>query len=154
MLYVAKGSSGLKSAKSGFSIIELVVYIGILGVILAVAVPAFMGMFEKAKKDTAKNSLKMLQGAIDKFRLDTGVWPERLQDLVRKPAPSSYYEAEIIDGWQDGGYLKDSKMPLDPWKSRYKYEVTPGGQHPYELFSYGPNRRGAPKSEWISVWSN
>ncbi|MFC1845560.1 type II secretion system protein GspG [Candidatus Dependentiae bacterium] len=154
MICVSKGAPVRRTAKAGFSIMELLIYLAILGVILAVAVPGFMQMFEKAKKDTAKSSMKILRTAIDKFKLDTGVVPERLRDLVRKPAPSGYYEPEMISSWQDGGYLKDPKVPVDPWKSRYKYEVTPGGRHPYELFSYGPSRRGAPKAEWISVWDD
>lgn len=145
-------TANCKTARAGFSTMELMVYIMIVGVILAVAVPGFRKVLKNAKIRTARTSLKMLQKSIEMFELHTGVVPERLKDLVRQPVPSSHYEPEMISEWQDGGYLKGDKVPLDPWNSRFKYEMTSGGKHQYELYSYGPNRKGAPKSEWISVW--
>ena len=153
MMYVHKDSRYVhKTARSGFTLIEIMVAIAIVGIMLAIVVPGFMKMYRGAQRKTAKQSLKMMQSAINLFVLDVGKEPEQLNDLVRRPAPSPYYEEDMIDEWNPEGYLSTNKVPLDPWKSKFQYRLTLGGKHRYELYSYGPSRRGAPKAEWIRVW--
>ncbi|MCK5633144.1 type II secretion system protein GspG [bacterium] len=137
------------SAQSGFSLLEIMIAVAILGLILAVASPMLMNQYKKAQKKTTQTSLKMIAGSIDMFQLDVGRIPERLNDLVRRPVAGDYYDQEMVSDWQDGGYLKGGKVSRDSWKQKIQYRLTPEGQKKYELYSYGPNGKGASKSEWV-----
>ncbi len=113
----------------GFSLIELLVVIIILGLILGLVGPKFFGKVDKAKTKTAKAQIELLGSALDSFRLDNDRYPsteEGLNALREKPA-------ELKD-W-DGPYLP-KKVPLDSWDRPYLYKC-PGEHNDYDLFSYG-----------------
>jgi general secretion pathway protein G len=132
-----------KIAQDGFTLIELMIAVAIIGILAAVVVPNFMGYLRRAKVSAAKTELKVLADSILNFNLDTGRYPARLNDLVKRPT-----EEDVASKWQ-GPYLKKKELPKDPWTNRYVYKLTPGQENPYELYSYGPNGRRAPKAEWI-----
>lgn len=81
------------------------------------------------------------------FNAHTGQYPARLNDLLKKPA-----DEKIARKWE-GPYLKAKEVPEDAWGSKYVYKLTPQAEHKYDLYSYGPNGKGSPKEEWISVWN-
>lgn len=113
----------------GFSLIELLVVIIILGLISALVAPKFFGKVGKAKTKTAKAQIELLGSALDSFRLDNDRYPsteEGLSALREKPA-------ELKD-W-DGPYLP-KKVPPDPWDRPYLFKC-PGEHGDYDLFSYG-----------------
>jgi general secretion pathway protein G len=135
----------MTSARSGFSIIEIMVVIAIAGMIMAVAIPNFMKYRKEAKITTTKATLRTLEGAIDSFHSDTGSYPVTLRDLVEKP-----FEEKVAKRWTSP-YLK-KEIADDSFNNPIQYQVTKGQKHPYELYSYGPNGEGSPRDEWIDVW--
>ena len=118
-----------KKDQAGFTLIELVVVIIILGLLSALVAPKFFGRVDKAKITTAKTQIELLGGALDDFRLDNGRYPttdEGLVALREKPMD--------LETW-DGPYLPKN-IPDDPWKRAYLYK-SPGDHGPYDLISFG-----------------
>lgn len=130
-------------AKEGFSLLELMIAIAIMGILAAVIGPNLMSYLGKAKIKTAQSDLRTFEQAITMYQLDNNQYPTTLKDLVKRPAN--------MPNWQDGGYLKKKDIPNDPWSQKYQYKLTPGAEHPYELFSYGPKGKGSKESK-IDVW--
>ena len=93
--------------------------------------PRILNRPEQARRVKAKVQIQIFKGALDLFKLDTGRYPttaEGLETLVANPG---------IRGWRDGGYLEETKVPLDPWATPYVY-LAPGAQSKnYDLESYG-----------------
>jgi len=135
----------MASARSGFSLIEIMIVLAIIGMILAVAVPGFMTARKKGKITTTRATLKSIEVSLQEFHDDTGTYPVTLRDLVEKP-----FDEKIAKRWQ-GPYLK-KEISTDSFGNDIQYQVTKGQRHPYELYSYGPNGEGAPRDEWIDVW--
>jgi general secretion pathway protein G len=136
-----------KSVQDGFTFIEIMMVIAVIGVLAGVLLPNIAGYWRQAKKAQAESTLRMLGQGIELYKTDTGVYPNALKDLVQKPA-----DERAAKRW-NGPYLKGTKVPEDPWGNKYQYTVsTEGGAHPYELSSKGPGGRSTPKSQWLSVW--
>jgi general secretion pathway protein G len=115
--------------RDGFTLVELLVVLVILGLLSALVVPRFVRQEEKAKVKAAKAQIELLGTALDTFRLDAGRYPtsqEGLEALRRQPGG--------VPKW-DGPYLK-KEAPLDPWGKPYVYK-SPGDHGPYDLLSYG-----------------
>lgn len=114
---------------SGFTLIELMVVLGIIGMLAVVAVPTYFTQFEKAKQTQTALQLQRLQSALDAFRLDHGRYPteqEGLKALVEKPAQ--------LDQYPDDGYLKRSTVPKDAWGNAFVYRRD---SNEYTLYSTG-----------------
>ena len=114
----------------GFTLVELLVVLAILGLLVGLVGPQVMKQLGGAKTDTAKIQIEDLSAAIDIFYLDNGRYPtaeEGLAGLVAQP--------DGLDNW-NGPYLKKKKVPQDPWSHDYHY-VFPGENGDYDLFSYG-----------------
>jgi general secretion pathway protein G len=141
-----------QSLKPGFSITELVFYMLIVGLLMAVAGAGISSAMKTAKKSTTESSLRAISQAIDVYysSVQPNRYPETLDDLVTAP--------EGVKGW-DGPYVTvrevdgEKHVPLDGWKQEFQYERTPGGAHPYELYSWGAGGEDGPQEEWISVWT-
>jgi general secretion pathway protein G len=133
-----KGTSIRRSATAGFTLIEMMVVMVIIGLLMALVGPRFIRQEEKAKSRAARAQLELLGTALDTFRLDTGRYPstqEGLAGLNQRPFG--------LDRW-DGPYLKKA-VPADPWGRPYYYRSPGEGGRPYDLFSYGAD--GAPGGE-------
>ena len=132
----------MNSVRSGFSLIEIMIVVGIIGLIMAIAVPKFMGAREKANITATKTILQNFELAIDEFHNDTGQYPVTLHDLFAKP-----FDEKVAKRWA-APYVKKDEF-IDAWKNDLVYNVTKGQKNPYELYSYGPHGEGSPSDEWI-----
>jgi general secretion pathway protein G len=134
-----------KHLQQGFTLIELVVVILILGILAATVGPAAFRYLTSGRENSAKTSLNALSSAIDAFHGELGSYPKKLEDLVEKPS------GPLGQKWTSP-YLQKGKLPQDPWGQDFQYKLTPGAAHPYELYSYGASGEDAPPEEWIDVW--
>lgn len=126
--------------KNGFSMIELMAVLVIMGLLMTVAMGKFIGQIDKAKVKTTKANLVLLRNAIINYRMDTGHYPEEdpgLYALVEAPADA--------EDWQPGGYLESTDIPLDGWKNDFDYIRDPEPDRPFVIISYGAD--GEPEGE-------
>jgi general secretion pathway protein G len=132
-----------RNKQRGFTLIEIMVVVIILGLLAALVLPKFLGQEEKAKVQVTKTQIRALEGALDAYKLDNGFYPttdQGLDALITKPVVG-----RIPDKWRDGGYLKPARIPKDPWGKDYVY-VSPGSEgREYEITSYGAD--GEPGGE-------
>jgi general secretion pathway protein G len=118
--------------RKGFTMIELVAMLIIIGLLAAVVGTNVIGKIEKAKVTTTKASLKTLHSAVNQFKMDTGDYPEEdegLLALVEEPSDAV--------GWQTGGYLETTDIPKDGWGRDFIYELNPASGKPFVIISYG-----------------
>ncbi len=112
-----------KNDMRGFTLIELMVVIVILGILAGLVLPRFMGRTEEAKKTKAKLQIENLESALKLYKLDNGAYPttdQGLEALVVKPSTGT-----VPRNWREGGYLEKAKVPEDPWGRPYVY-ISPG----------------------------
>ncbi len=121
--------------KKGFTFIEIMAVMIIIGIMAALIMPRIFSRIEDAKVTAAKVQIKNFEDALKLFYLDNNFYPsteQGLQALVQKPTTG-----QIPKDWRADGYLETSKVPLDPWGNSYVYlSPGPNGQ-PYEIISYG-----------------
>ena len=118
--------------QSGFTLIEVMVVVVILGILAALIVPKIMSRPDEARAIAAKQDVAALAQALKLYRLDNRRYPsteQGLQALVAKPA-----QAPVPDNWKTGGYLE--RLPLDPWGKPYQY-LNPGLRGEIDVFSFG-----------------
>ena len=115
----------------GFTLVELLVVLVILGLLVGIVAPRAINYLSKAKTDVAKIQLDNLATALDLYRLDVGRYPNQEQGLRALVAPPSG-----VAGWH-GPYLKGNEVPLDPWNRDYGYEIPGEHNGPFDLWSLG-----------------
>ena len=116
----------------GFTLMELLVVLAILGLLVSLVGPQVLNQLVGAKSKTAKIQIRDLEQALEMYKLDVGRFPstsEGLDALVSKPGNAT--------GW-NGPYLKGGKVPNDPWNREYNYKY-PGEKAEMDIFSYGLN---------------
>jgi general secretion pathway protein G len=130
-----------KTLKPGFSFLEIMIVITIIGIFLAVAGPRLMSLLGKGYKTATQSTLNSVAAGIMQYKADVGQYPVKLEDLVKRP--------ESITGW-DGPYVGSEKtaepeVPRDSWGQELRYEKLPGNTPPYKLWSLGdPDKEDAP----------
>ncbi len=131
--------------QNGFTLIEVMVVIVILGILAALIVPNVIGQGDKARIGTTKSTLSTTASTLDLFKLDNARYPttqEGLDALIHKPANAK--------SWPNGGYIKGG-LPKDGWDNDLQY-ISPGSNgKPYDLYSFGSDGKegGADDAEDI-----
>ena len=118
--------------EAGFTLIELMVVIVIIGLLTTIVVINVLPSQDKAMVQKAKTDVALLEQAVERYRLDNLVYPgtsDGLQALVEPPAGLAQPER-----YPRGGYIK--RLPEDPWGKPYQY-ASPGQHGPFDIFSYG-----------------
>ncbi|MCJ7593905.1 MAG: type II secretion system major pseudopilin GspG [Desulfobacterales bacterium] len=126
----------------GFTLIEIMIVIVILGILVWQIAPRIMGKPEEAKRLKAQMDIATLETALKLYKLDNGVYPsteQGIQALVELPSVGV-----LPRKWREGGYLEKGKVPLDPWDGEYIY-LSPGLHGDLDLMSYGAD--GQPGGE-------
>ena len=122
------------SSQKGFTLIEIMVVVVIIGILAALIVPNIMGRTDQAKVTATRTQIEALGQSLDMYRLDNHVYPsteQGLKALIEKPAGNPEPK-----NWAEGGYLKKKKIPMDGWDHEFIY-VSPGTHGGYDLYSYG-----------------
>ncbi len=137
--------------ESGFTLIEIMVVVVILGILAAMVAPKILSRPDQAKGIVARSDIETISQALELFRLDNGFYPtldQGLEALIQKP--SSPPEAK---SWNPEGYLK--KIPIDPWGNPYMY-LQPGNHGKFDLYSLGADGRegGKELNGEIGNWDN
>lgn len=99
----------------GFTLIEMIVVIAIIGVLATMIVVKYSGQTDQAKAAAAKSHISQLESAVVSFEAHNGRLPQALSELVERPGSAP--------NWQEGGYLKGKAMPKDPWGHEYVYRA-------------------------------
>jgi general secretion pathway protein G len=118
----------------GFTLIEIMIVIVILGILAWQVVPRIMGKPEEARRLKARMDISSLETALKMYKLDNGVYPsteQGLQALVEAPSIG-----QLPRKWRQGGYMEKGRIPKDPWDNDYIY-LSPGLHGDFDLLSYG-----------------
>jgi general secretion pathway protein G len=122
------------SKQAGFTLIELMVVIIILGVLAGLIIPRVMGRPDEARQAKAKIQIESIESALKLYKLDNGGYPtteQGLHALVEAPTAGN-----LPKNWRQGGYLEKGKVPKDPWGNEFVY-VSPGSHGDFDLSCLG-----------------
>jgi len=134
----------IHNKERGFTLIEVMVVVVILGILAAILVPKVMDRPDQARKTKARQDIRALEAALNLYKLDNFVYPttdQGLEALVEEP--SSPEPAN----WKAGGYV--DRLPKDPWNQDYLF-LSPGEQGSIDIFSMGPDQ--VPSDDDIGNW--
>jgi general secretion pathway protein G len=137
----------------GFTLIEIMVVVIILGLLAGLVLPRIMGQEDKARVETTKVQIRSIEGALDGYKLDNGFYPatdQGLEALIKKPEAG-----RIPSRWREGGYLKPARIPKDPWNKDFIY-LSPGNEgREYDIVSHGADNEpgGEGNNADIESWS-
>jgi general secretion pathway protein G len=139
-----------KTAASGFTLIEVMIVVVILGILAAVAIPKILDRPDQAKVTAAKTDIATIMQALKLYRLDNGAYPtteQGLQALAVKPTSNP-----LPANWKQGGYLE--RLPNDPWKTPYQY-LNPGIKGEIDVYSLGADNQpgGEGSAADIGSWA-
>jgi general secretion pathway protein G len=137
----------MQQRQRGFTLLEIMVVIVILGILASLVVPNVMGNKDQADHQKAVSDVVALENALDMYKLDNGIYPtteQGISALVKKPdsdpAPRNY---------KDGGYIK--RLPQDPWHNDYQL-LSPGEHGKIDVYSMGPDGQADTEDD-IGNWN-
>jgi len=126
----------MKKSNQGFTLIEIMVVVVILGILGALIIPNIMGRTDDARSTAARNDLRNIASALELYRLDNYDYPSTDQGLEALVSEPSGFPEPV--NWNSDGYLK--KLPVDPWQTEYQY-ISPGAESEFDLYSLGSDRK-------------
>ena len=125
----------------GFTLIEIMVVVVIIGLLAAFVVPRVVGQVDQARVVKAQGDVQKIEAALAMYRLDTSRYPttdQGMKALVVQP--------DNVRNWRPGGYL--SKASVDPWGAPYRYRSPGQGGTDYDVYSLGPDaEEGTPEKD-------
>ncbi|MFT7560216.1 MAG: general secretion pathway protein G [Flavobacteriales bacterium] len=136
-----------KQRAKGFSLIEIMVVLVIIGMLATLVAPQVLGVLKKGSESRLLSDFATIEGALERYKAENYIYPTTEQGLdalvnepTSEPRPKSW-----------SGYLK--KTPKDPWKNTYQY-LNPGETKPYDVYSLGADglRGGVDEAADVSVW--
>jgi len=131
-MFARKRKACLLHGRGGFTLIEIMVVIVILGLLAAIVVPKLVGRTEEAKRTQTRIQIKNIEQALELFKLDNGFYPtteQGLASLVTMPE-----SGRVPKNYRKGGYI--DRVPKDPWGAQFVY-LSPGTHKDYDISSYG-----------------
>ena len=132
----------------GFTLIEIMIVIVILGILAWQVVPRIMGKPEEARRLKAKMDISSIETALKMYKLDNGVYPsteQGLQALVEAPTIG-----QLPRKWRQGGYMEKGRIPKDPWDNDYIY-LSPGLHGDFDLLSYGGDGQPGGEGDGVDI---
>jgi general secretion pathway protein G len=140
-----------RRSEQGFTLIELMVVIVILGILAGLIIPKIMGRPDEARAAKAKMQIESMETALKLYKLDNGNYPtteQGLQALVKAPTVGG-----LSKNWRLGGYLEKDRVPKDPWDRDFVY-ISPGAHGDFDLSSLGADGEvgGEGKNKDINNW--
>ena len=135
----------------GFTLIELMVVVVILGILAGLIIPKIMGRPEEAKRLKARMQIEQLEQSLKLYCLDNGAYPttgQGLSALVEKPASEP-----VPKRWREGGYLEKSKVPQDPWGNPFVYYSPGVHSKDFDLVSYGADGEQGGEGKYADIES-
>jgi general secretion pathway protein G len=119
-------------ARKGFTMVELMAMLIIIGLLATLVVTKVATQIDRARVTTTKANLKLLQSAVNQFKMDTSRYPSEetgLMELIEKPSD--------VTNYQEGGYLESTNIPKDAWGNEFIYMLNPESGKPFVIISYG-----------------
>jgi general secretion pathway protein G len=131
-----------RKSRQGFTLVEMLLVITIIGILAALVVPKMMGRSEQARDAAARADIASIKTALDAYEVDNGYYPRNIGELLQQPGNAVHWH---------GPYLE--KVPQDPWGQNYNY-IFPGKHNPsgYDIFSAGPDQKAGTDDD-IGNWS-
>jgi len=133
--------------QSGFTMLELMVVVVILGILATLVIPNVFGNREQAEQQKVISDLTALENAMEMYRLDNGMYPtteQGLEALVEEPRMEPRPR-----NFRDGGYIR--RLPRDPWNNAYQL-LSPGQYGRYDIFTAGPDGQPGTQDD-IGTWN-
>ncbi len=149
MSYKKKHTNQQAAKQSGFTLIEVMVVLAIIGGMLALVASNVIGNAGEARVKTTKSQIKLIENALDLYKLDNYTYPttdQGLEALIAKPSGSPEPK-----NWKSGGYLKGNKLPTDAWGNEFVYFYESGA---YEILSLGADGQEGGEEELADISSN
>ncbi|MBN2180441.1 MAG: type II secretion system major pseudopilin GspG [Sedimentisphaerales bacterium] len=141
--------SSKKHKRYGFTMVELMAILVIIGLLMTVVATKVASKVEQARETTTKANLKILHAAVNQFMMDTARYPyedEGLTALIQQPSD--------VTNWEPGGYLETTEIPKDGWQNDFVYEVYADNDLPFVIRSYGKDREPDTDDDLLSTDAN
>lgn len=135
---IARVGAKASRADAGYTLLELLVVMGVIAILTAIATPQLMGYFGKAKAQSAQLQIENINTALEMYYMENGAYPSAnvgLRALVEAPPEAPRWA---------GPYLKSAKTLLDPWGRPYQYAISDLGE--YKVYSLGPSGKVTSKA--------